>query len=937
MPLTRRGFSFGRVLNGTLWIVGLVALFLGVAWRLAGLQQEAAAARAGEEGEERVVTEDAALFRNLLDAGLITPRDDTGLDMAPSDHVLTRRARGEKDDDDEGVSAAEQARLLEALYQSAPGIIVRTQVRLWNESRRIVAIRDNRPLAAGARAEWRAMSESGHPIRVGSHVPETFGFIHKDGIVTGFHEWLSVSSETRKIVFRSRITVPTAQEVRLHVVGEPVALPAGARVEKREVAYHEIKALWPCRLPSKAAIVRVPLKAGDNDVSIVVDPAVNCAPRIFGLAISMAGEDLAGLPPRKKPRKGRKPKPGQKDPGTVQVDTVEWTYNWRPVKRATPAGGGKFVLKTVDGVALTDPNGKPEPTDAAHELGLLPLVGFGPSDASSLIGMLAQSRLPPNGVEISLTIDSRVQKIVQGTVSHYLSKVFVKTRYDDERKAAVLVLDADTGAILGIGGWPLPPKGAQPWDYVSFAQANPLRDPMSIMAWEVIDKHNTPGSTFKPLLALALMRDGNTRVNRIMLGMGPQELATASGLNVNEAAYHIPGSNRSIGNFGNAPLARNFGAVSRAAECDAAGAKADPNFGLKQAVQFSINMWFARLAVMLEEQDVEAWIKSVPVDRAGRARVRLDSLPVTRLMKSMALVGLDHADRMDLAANVPASFGLVRAKSRLGADVLFAQTPKTHITAGEALLPDAIAVWKVAYLHRIALNGIGQGWSVSSLQMARGTGSIASGRRIQPHIFAVWGGQTLPPPPAPALDVDPALLDLLRAGMKAVPEAPGSTAVGTFAETPSYIDGVDMRDGTAAAKPRLDEVKKRLSHTLVRTLKCRAYGKTGTADIAKTLGYNSGWFIGWKDPVKPGGRRIAFACMTTHAMGPFRFGGTSCGRIMRDILIQMEMLEAPEMAAKDPMDKPPPPGVKPATPPPAPPGPVPGGRRDPDVPEEEAQ
>jgi hypothetical protein len=139
--------------------------------------------------------------------------------------------------------------------------------------------------------------------------------------------------------------------------------------------------------------------------------------------------------------------------------------------------------------------------------------------------------------------------------------------------------------------------------------------------------------------------------------------------------------------------------------------------------------------------------------------------------------------------------------------------------------------------------------------------------------------------------------------MKAVTEAPGATATGTFNAPPSIV--VDPSTGANLVR------NKKYTKALVairKTIKCRAHGKTGTADVGKGLGYNSGWFVGWKNPVTPDptkvtGRKIAYACMTTHAMGGFRFGGTSCGRIIRDIVTSVELMDYPVGAAPAKKDK----------------------------------
>ena len=115
------------------------------------------------------------------------------------------------------------------------------------------------------------------------------------------------------------------------------------------------------------------------------------------------------------------------------------------------------------------------------------------------------------------------------------------------------------------------------------------RDPMSIFAWEVIDKHNTPGSTFKPLLALAIMRSDKAALLRVMKGLTPGEFPTYMGISPSIGAYPIPGSPKSIANFGNSSMGKYFNAVSGNPACGNS-AERDPTLGVKQAVQFSLNV-----------------------------------------------------------------------------------------------------------------------------------------------------------------------------------------------------------------------------------------------------------------------------------------------------------------------------------------------------------
>lgn len=910
MAQQKGGMSFFGIVKWTVAVAAMIVVFVGIAYRISGLQKDAkAGGRATTNAAGKTLsTEDRELFFDLLKAKLLVPRKDGGLDQMPSDYLLIKEAKGDTTTP-EGVTLSQQKRLIKALYYSTPGVIVRQQVRLWNETRRVAGIRDDRDIGENDRNRtfWKAFSPSNHPLATGDLVPETFGFIHTGGVSTGFGKWITVASQSSLVTFRSRVRVLRARTLEVQVVGDPVRVPAGATVVRREVKFHEQTAVWPCSIATKAAIIRIPVKPsrGGVPLAITVRPAVNCAPRVYGLALRMKTdpEVVKKYVAWKRALKSRNKRRRQR--AEANPVTVTWQYEWRPVERAKK-GGGFFTIRTSDGVLLTDPNGRARPSEQAYNLGLAALVGFGPADASSLIGILGQSKLPPGGLDVTLTIDSKLQRIAKETVAHYLGTVFPKAsggRFADERKSAVVILDAHTGAILAVAGWPLPPKNATAWDYTSFAARNPLRDPMSIFAWEVIDKHNTPGSTFKPLLALALMRAQNAKINRIMKGMLPGELAVAANLAVGTGTYNIPGTSKSISNFGRSPLTGYFGRVSRNAQCNGGPVAADPRFGLTQAVQFSINMWFARLAVMLEEPLVRNYVEGMRAAlKAKRAPKRIFKLPPTNLMRSLRLVGIDDEKRMDLAVNVPKSFGLWRFQSETGADILYAQTPRTHITGGEPMDTYNPMAVRMGYLHRIALNGIGQGWSVAPLHMARGTGSIATGKRIQPHIFKRWGDNPLPTPPAEELKVDKTVLEVLRAGMKAVPEAPGSTAVGTFSAQPAIVEGKSgaaLRDKELAA--RMTKVRA--------TLKCRSYGKTGTADIGRGLGYNSGWFVGWKDPLVKGGRTLAFSCMTTHAIGSFRFGGTSCGRIIRDILTSIEVAEVRELERKNKINGGP--GVKP--------------------------
>ena len=450
-----------------------------------------------------------------------------------------------------------------------------------------------RPIPCG-----RPSTAPGVLFRPGRIVPETFGFIHGGVLQPGFTDWLSIPSAKESITFRSEITVKTAQTLKIQVIGKPIRLPRGARAQARKA---DLK--WPCPAEPQAYVVSVPVapSAKPRRLEIEAQPSINCSPRIHGLAIRL---DRA-------------------EDGSYK------TYAWRPVKRSRPAG--KFAIRTADGVYLTGDNGNGKPTAATYELGLLPIIGTGGGDTFSLSGMLAGSRLPADGLEVALTIDSRMQEAAQRAIEWGIER-FKNDRWAGERKSALVVLDADTGAILAAGNHPVVPVGLHPWDYASFSATYPLRDPSTIIGWEVIDKHNTPGSTFKPVTALALMMDENesfrNRIAPVMRGLDSASMARATGLSYGSSSYVAYQGAKPVPNFGGATIGRYSSPAAARSALPAGRELIQPKpevlFGLRRAAQFSLNAWFARVALMMEQDRIDAYAepksKTMPASASPRRR-----------------------------------------------------------------------------------------------------------------------------------------------------------------------------------------------------------------------------------------------------------------------------------------------------------------------------
>jgi len=843
----------------------IVAAIAGGLLYGAGFRLEDVYAGRGD-AQETKETEDRTLFLNLIKYQVVTPRPDSGLELMEPDHFLIEQAKPKK----VSLSKAQeevrkqQARLHGILYFAPVGGLIREQVRLWNDTRYLAAIRDNRARKGeDFTNDWQVFSKKGHPLRTGDLVPESFGFVLDNQLRPGFSDWAAVSRRGGSVIFKTKVPPSAAGEVMVQVVGKPVSWsPRSGKVKQLTG-----KPQFGCGEPTGAALVfAMPRGGAALPISVTVEPSVSCERTINGLAIRMT-KDAVG----------------------------KYTaYEWRPIKRASSATS-KFVITTSDGVLLTEPDGSGRPTQAAYDLGLVPLVGFGPGATLALSGIMAGAKLPPRGVTAAITIDSRLQRAAQAAVLKQMERM-KNSRGTKDRKSAIVLLDGDTGAILAAANFPLMPAGARAWDYAAFSAAYPLRDPATIIAWGVTDINNAPGSTFKPLVALSVTRrvEGAevSLFHRVLEGLGPGEIGSVMGLQPGQQVYQPngPGTKQSIKNFGTQSLGPFNGMPNRNAECvrgttDTRTGQPPGSLGVRQGIQHSINVYFARLSNMLDRPRLKQIVATLVRNKAKHnPQTPLGEAGRTRLIESLRSLGVSDKTRMDLATNLPPGVVLRRFNTGTAADVLYPQL------ASQAILlvpidarPAAIATLR----HVSALNGIGQSVAVHPLHMARGAMAIASGKLINPYIFHAWGGEILYPPPSRPLfeRADPnfqqrmEMLLAIRQGMKLVPET--STARAAFAPTGD--------------------------------IKCRAYGKTGTAEIIKTTGQHSAWFIGWREPkgkpltmeerrqrrlagtdIHPRERRLVYGCMTTHGFGGFRTGGSSCAPIVADTLVAMEKKEEPK-------------------------------------------
>jgi penicillin-binding protein 2 len=178
----------------------------------------------------------------------------------------------------------------------------------------------------------------------------------------------------------------------------------------------------------------------------------------------------------------------------------------------------------------------------------------------------------------------------------------------------------------------------------------------------------------------------------------------------------------------------------------------------------------------------------------------------------------------------------------------------------QGIIPDT--AWKRAtlgqpwYPGETISCGIGQGYvSATPLQLAVAAARIATGRAVVPRLMVSNAREA---EPAPLLNVNPANLELVRAGMIAVVNEPGGTAVRSALTIPD----VQMA------------------------------GKTGTSQVisAKNRGFLKGWegethalFLAFA-PV--GAPRYAAACVVEHGGGGSRVAAPVVRDVMTEILLR---------------------------------------------------
>ncbi len=844
-----------RNLRPSLQLGMLLLFWLIIASRIVYLQSETAIVTPQTSG----ISEDQQLFERLQKSALLDTDTQKRLLLKPADYDLAQQAGGaplEKNDSD----------LLSNLYNSTAGQVVRRQIEIWNQTREFSAVRDS------SEGKWTVADKNGLKPGTGDTVPEAFGFVHQkrlDGshaygaLRTEFNPWL-VSQHSESVTYQRDI--PAGDGLRSQYVGRMEECQLTIAGQAAKDCKNLIQPL--CRIGSglsqiscsltnatagEISLSRLPAQATLN---LKLDAVANPIDKVNGLAVFYQCKE----------------KDSDKKCLVRKQD-----FAYRAEKTLTVAHqevkDSRFSIQTADGEALTDEMGVI--SAKAEALGLTGLIGVDKNDVGRLSYLMAKSYFHENYV-LKLTLDSKAQQTAQQVLTDWFNEAKNKNAYQALRRGALVVLDAENGDILASASFPQPPKGVdwnkKAWDKAVFSSRYYQLDPFLNRPWQGGDANQAPGSTFKVLMALAaaqrikeLQPDPNNPnaasdsaaepLSGYFNGLNQTQFSRLTGLTM--SAYQLPvfsaeylnkgttqfqidnfrmsgGSYETMADFYNKPLGVAGCGVNTVVK---------NRLGIAEALRDSSNVWFAELAKLIDG------------DAAQYHDLHNQSGELDLYLKRF-MTKLGVADNLSLLAGVD---DLNNKQKALWDNASLLKTPAKNKENIPPLLQS-----KADALMNLTQTAIGQSLYVTPLDMAQIATLAATGNWLKPNLITQWSDSEVKP--LLHLELDSSAKTLIKSGLAAV-----------------------VQTGTA---------KEAFAHHSDR---CRIYGKTGTAQVGSggraLAPYTTAWFIGWREPKvaadssektekQPKEKKLAFACMVTHA-SKSETGGSVCAPLVANFFARL--------------------------------------------------
>jgi cell division protein FtsI/penicillin-binding protein 2 len=763
---------------------------------------------------DRSPMEDKALFDRALALGLIRLGNDQQIEWAPVD-LERAAAAGLSIPGWEKVQIADPAvrRTHKGLHRSANGQFVRSQLLHFNARRQWLAVRVRAASATGAVSEWgdlrywQAESKS-QILNLANDLPAVASRLFAT-LPVGWSPWVRVASWPLALADRD---AAANAPVRLTLAPPPGARP-GQRIDVlalgrllgvdggRIVASEAVCQTTACPAPEVLTQVRIELGAGQLILTL--------APELRFNQLRPAAAEFA----RVQLRQGK----------------LVWM---EPPKGFAPATPAEVTILARDGTPLF---AQGRLTAMASELGVGELIGLDASQPAGVFGMLGRlGRHGRSTTVATLSLEPKLQTLadqVLECVGQHEATWDVRaarcndstdgvTKIPSRRIASLVMMDAENGEILAVSGTPHAPPGVSAAELNAFDRFNAGASLLRIHAWQHNgDNRYSPGSTFKLIdaLMIEMWAAGNPERQELLEGQSPEQwnaLGSPLGFNMSANCYPLPCDKEKIDNFGKKPTLNNL---------------KEGRFGLVQALEKSVNTWFAW---MVERSDATAVLAPTihPLGEKGLEEAR-------PLLAMANRLGFEHVRRLD-GGLLPADFAW--------------QSEDPLQTVASRFDP-------ILDTHNIRLQAIGQRMQVTPLQMAEVAAAIATGRVVTPRLLIGLDGRQATNMAAPELGVE---LARIHRGMKAVVDS------GTAAQAFSGAAFVGIRPGVYGKTGTADMVTS------------ASDGENGTAGHPKLKVV---WFVGYLQPgTLPGQRRpVAFAVSISHS--PL-LGGAHAAKVIAALL-----------------------------------------------------
>lgn len=713
----------------------------------------------------------------------------------------------------------------DALWIGNLGQLVRAEIRRANSVQHLLAVRVQGMPADADRVPqgWRA-SSGGQLQRMSVGVPDVAARLF-DELPAGYGPWLRLQPlDDWSLPDAGQVAVPHGASL-LELPVSPEGTPLELLVLGRVVGWEGAQ-----RLVRRDACTGPACRDTGGETTPVVE-RVTIWPRAGVRRVSLQLAPTPGL--------------GRLRLAEAQALSVRWTAEGQPSWRPRPA------TRVADAPAQVVVQAAGEPVDQglAGARALLGTAGH-PGRLQDMLSGLGRHGMPQ--VKVELTLDVHYQRLASQVLN---CRVQQHGTWDPQAQRcrppasaaaaptspqhASFVLLAPDGHILAAA------MNEPPLSDAAFAEARAsyrFTGPRSPMAWRPWQSwgqvDEAPGSSLKIALATWLAqqaRAGDARARFLVQRHTPaawDAWARSQGLPFRFSSACYPGCEQAhlkpVRNFGNKPPQVG----------------ADGLFGLKEAIEHSVNTYFVLTIEALDDLQRKA-----PTARALGAHALTAERPLLALWEALSL---DRPMKLDC--------GLLPAD--------FAWKDDDPLMASLGLLQNA------GDIHRVRRQAIGLLLSLTPLQMARIALWVATGAQPQPCLLKRLNDKT----PAPVADVaklPDELLRSIREGMAAVVTT--GTAAGAFAGP--ELEGVRAFIGAKTGTAQLQD-----------TVDCQRGGRDGT-QCRKTA-----WVIGFLRPgaIPHENRTLAFAVQLTPTEGEQGTGGGAAAPIVADFL---RALQPPREAA----------------------------------------